>query len=906
MQIISAKSLRQSGFTTINEVLHNLSSNGQGTLGQSFSFAFAAGASGVSLRGLTLGDTLTLIDGERTVPYPLLDDNQRDFVDTSVIPFLAVKRVDVLENGGSGLYGGDAIAGVVNIILRKQYQGFKVTFDTGQTEQRDGTMERFSFIGGEGNLATDGYNWYVSGDFRHQDQILARNRSGLWDQLNFLQFGGFNLTPGASAAENPIVFPPATDTGILINPNNPSQMTYLPGCSPSAQAADLCLVPNPRAQLQPPTTRVDLLGRFTKSLMDGWTASVQASYFDSVSEEVGGQGGDFAATNTGYPTGLFGFAMGPGAPVSVVPNPPLVITVPATYPGNPYGAAAPLVYDFPELGPAVLKTDTSTERLLATLRGNIAGWHLKARAGAMYSRMIMTQLGHIETQALQSALNNGYILGSPDGASLFAPPMETTPTSQLDVADVTGTHTVLRLWGGPLKAAVGVQWFRETHNEHAPPSCAAGLQPCDPVYVIGTEKDIAEYAQVDAPIIKQFELTGNVRYDHYQQFGGSTSGGVAGLFKPLVGTHWNWVTLRASWNRAFRPPSAAEGIQSGETFGAGAYQDPALCPTATPSGMAAGPGDFPTQCQLFLTGIQTANPRLRNVHSTNWSAGLVLTPIRQASLSVDYYNIRVENDIISQFEAGGLGDFTSLIRGPLVSLPFCPSSDTAGCTAAQLQTTQTPVGPILAATYPYINAGETHTSGFDVGLKAYYNLGRFGRVNLAAHWTHLLTYQETVINPLTGSPTTYELAGTHGPSGISGDTGNPKDRATASLGWSKGPLDLTGSVYYTGEFSITDPSSGIPTCASAIGFLARFPGLTAQTPSSFCFVHHFIDTNFYGSYQLTGHFQVHAAVQNAFNRQPPLDVQTYGSGSLFYPYDAAYAEAGAIGRFWTVGATYEF
>ncbi|EQD28416.1 EPSP synthase (3-phosphoshikimate 1-carboxyvinyltransferase), partial [mine drainage metagenome] len=103
MQVLSAKSLVHSGFTTINEVLHNLSSNGQGTLGQSFSFAFAAGASGVSLRGLTLGDTLTLIDGERTVPYPLLDDNQRDFVDTSVIPFMAVKQVQVLENGGSGL-----------------------------------------------------------------------------------------------------------------------------------------------------------------------------------------------------------------------------------------------------------------------------------------------------------------------------------------------------------------------------------------------------------------------------------------------------------------------------------------------------------------------------------------------------------------------------------------------------------------------------------------------------------------------------------------------------------------------------------------------------------------------------------------------------------------------------------
>ena len=121
VQVISAKDLVQSGYTDISDVLRNISANGASTLSQSFSFAFAVGASGISLRGLSLGDTLVLIDGERSVPYPLLDDNERSFVDLSSIPFTAIQQVQVLKDGASALYGADAVAGVVNVILRKEY-----------------------------------------------------------------------------------------------------------------------------------------------------------------------------------------------------------------------------------------------------------------------------------------------------------------------------------------------------------------------------------------------------------------------------------------------------------------------------------------------------------------------------------------------------------------------------------------------------------------------------------------------------------------------------------------------------------------------------------------------------------------------------------------------------------------
>jgi iron complex outermembrane receptor protein len=916
VQVISDRDLIQSGYTDFSSVLKNITANGANTLSQSFAGAFAAGASGVSLRGLTVGDTLVLIDGERTVPYPLLDDNQRSFVDLASIPFTAIQSVQVDKNGASGVYGSDAIAGVVNVILKKEYQGFKVSAETGTSQRGDATMEHVGFIGGMGDLATDGYNWYISGDFRHQDQILARNRSGLWDNLDWTPWGGnfgnaiTNI--GASTATNPFFSYPQSITGYLIDPATGTIVDYLPGCTALAQSMNKCLAISPDAQLQPPTTRADVLAKFTKQLGDQWRLGIQASWFNSSSEEVAG----YSATDSGNVVGLSNPAFGPGIPFHIVPASSLVtpniITIPTSNPMYPtscdaatdpekcswFGLPLASEYKFPELGKSTEQTNTYTYRLLASLDGTAAGWAIHATAGAMYSKADLHYVGgDIDWQELQSALNNGYVFGSSGANALFAPTMIATPWSSLDLLDVHGQHELLELPGGPLELAAGVQYVKEVHDERAPPNAEAGLQAegGGPVYVIGTQKDAAAFIELDGDPVKHLEIDAAGRYDNYQ--------GVGSAFTPQLGvkfTPWRWIGLRGTYGKGFRAPSAAEGGQSGELFGAGAYQDPALCPTATPSGMVAGPGDFPGQCGVFVTGFQQANPHLQNVKSTNWTGGLILQPIEAVSVTVDYYNIKVTNDIISAFEAGGLGNYTALTRGAPVLQQYCPPTFTGGCTSAELVNQTTPVGLILAATYPYVNAGQTHTTGFDVDLKAHYDAGRLGRLTAEATWTHLLTYQ------LTFNGNTYELAGTHGPSGVSGDTGSPKDRASLKVSWQKGPLTLAPSVDFIGHFNITDPSSGVTTCAQGLGFIGYITsGVTPQN-SAFCSVGYYLQTDVYGAYQVNGHFQLHAAVTNLFNKVPPVDLQTYGSGTYNYPYDAAFEQGGAVGRFFTLGLTYDF
>src|ERR1700690_282193 len=198
VQVLTGAEIQQMGYTNISQVLSNLSANGQGTLSQSFGQAFAAGASGVALRGLTVGGPLVLIDGKRMVDYPISDDNERSFVDVSAIPFNAIERVEVLKDGASAIYGADAIAGVVNIILKKNYTGTELTAEAGTSQKHDGTTEHLAGITGIGDLASDGYNVYVAIDFHHQDQILAADRQGGFTMQDWSGIpGGLNTTPGS-------------------------------------------------------------------------------------------------------------------------------------------------------------------------------------------------------------------------------------------------------------------------------------------------------------------------------------------------------------------------------------------------------------------------------------------------------------------------------------------------------------------------------------------------------------------------------------------------------------------------------------------------------------------------------------------------------------------------------------
>jgi outer membrane receptor protein involved in Fe transport len=132
----------------------------------------AAGASAVSLRGLSTNSTLVLFDGQRAAYYPLADDGSRNFVDLNTIPDDIVERIEVLRDGASSTYGADAIAGVVNIITRRQFNGVRGRAEAGISQDGNNPTQRLSLTAGTGDLDADGINAYVSGFFFKQGATM--------------------------------------------------------------------------------------------------------------------------------------------------------------------------------------------------------------------------------------------------------------------------------------------------------------------------------------------------------------------------------------------------------------------------------------------------------------------------------------------------------------------------------------------------------------------------------------------------------------------------------------------------------------------------------------------------------------------------------------------------------------
>jgi len=181
VQIITRADIESTGKLTLSEVLQALPINNNGSVPTSFGNGFAAGGSGVSLRGLSVNSTLVLVNGRRMAPYGLADDGQRNFVDLSSIPLDLVDRVEILKDGASAVYGSDAIAGVVNIILRKDFKGFIGSASAGTSRYGDSNSTRASLTKGFGDLASDNYNAFVNLEVSHQNALNMNDRAGKRD-----------------------------------------------------------------------------------------------------------------------------------------------------------------------------------------------------------------------------------------------------------------------------------------------------------------------------------------------------------------------------------------------------------------------------------------------------------------------------------------------------------------------------------------------------------------------------------------------------------------------------------------------------------------------------------------------------------------------------------------------------
>ncbi len=881
VQVITAEDMKQSGYTSVQDVLHGLTANGQGSLSQGFSGAFASGASGVSLRGLTVGATLVLIDGHRSAPYPVGDDGQRSFVDISNIPFDAIDRIEVLKDGASAVYGSDAIAGVVNVILKHSFVGTTLSADVGTSSKGDGGTRHVSATFGMGDLNTDGHNFFIAGEIRKQDQIRYSDRGGSFTKTDYTSTGGFDLTPGVPNALNGGL--PRSATGYITDPDG-KIIGFMPGCDATKLAAGQCTYHDTWSQIQPATVNYNAIGKYTLRLPADWQLSVEGSYFESKAQQVGNPSRTFT-------TGYQGTTSGPGVVPALLDTLPAT-SIPSTNPSFPTGiseSSGLLRYTFLDLGPTITDTDARTTRLVTDVDGSFGAWNLSAAAGFSQVKLAVRGHGYVDPGALQTALDSTtdpYLVGGTNSAavlSAIAPTLVSDDVSRLSFLHVAGGRDLMALGGGQLALALGADYVHRTQNALAPAQIAAGTTPnFSNNYTIGKQDVASVDAELVAPFTHELEGEAQVRYDHYNLSGGKASPKLGFKYTPF-----SQLAIRGTAGRGFRAPGPAENGTAGQTFFTGATNDDVLCANSD----ASQPGNFPSECAIQVGTVQSTNPALKPETSKSYTLGFILEPVKDVSASFDFYSIEIDNQIVP-------GSTTTAIRG--TNFTPIPQVQADGSTALVAP----PVAPIAYFQAGYVNANTTTTSGVDVDLQLRRRLGEMGDFKS----DFMISYMNKYDLKIDG--TTYHLAGTHGPLIIGGDTGSPRTRIKWANTWTRGPVEVTATASYIGGYDLTDPSFGVTDCVGGLDFGAGSQAYQDQIGSGVvpsgvtCKVASFTTLDLQGRYEFSKHLSISGSVLNLFNRGAPHDWGTYGGGNA--PYNPSLHLAGAIGRYFTAGATYTF
>jgi iron complex outermembrane receptor protein len=865
VQVVTREDLAKSGKGTVAEYLQTLTADGAGSLPTGFGNGFAAGSTAISLRGLGATSTLVLLNGRRMAPFARADDGQKSFTDLSTVPMEAVERIEILKDGASSTYGADAIAGVVNIILRKDFTGLATKAELGQSRYRDAETAKGTLTWGKGDLDTDGFNVMTNVEVYSNNEMKNKDRADRnwighgdirpWGYAANTQFAGGYITPGASSP---------TPTGALRDPKTGNYVS-LPGCSQfsvttAQDPAGGCLwYQDQFRSMQPQIDGFNLYARGTKNLDGGLQVYAEAGYSsrDTSFTLVPPSTSSTVAfpPNATNPTGVINYGN--------------AILMSAAHPQNPYGADVRLRYSMFDVGPSTRSVDNSFSRFVIGIKGQQFGWdfdtaylHSKSKLDLEYSNMI-------NMKVLQAALGNPaspyfpYYIGTQAGknpASLYAA-MVTNATShsttQLDIIDFKASRELLQLPGGAMGLAFGAEHRREKLDNPSLSGTVDGSINSSYVAAKGDQNVSAVFVEVAAPVIPTVELTGAVRYDKYKNFSSTT---------PKIGAKWTPLktfALRGTYSEGFRAPGPAEAGVESQSTGNSSVRDPVRCPGGVP---AAG-GATAADCAISIGAVKVGNPNLSPETSKGYTLGMVWDPLANTSLSVDAFKIRRENEInpLSYVEAAALPTAIRNDNNLVVNGVAIPNT-----------------GTLLLSKAPYQNSSFTEIKGVDLDIKQRLKLGDYGRAVVGLTWTHIASWVRAEKNG-----TRFQYAGTHGNCDTSNCAGTPKDKLSASASWDLNTqFNVTATANYRADMQNVYFAGD--KCASTFANGSSAPGD--------CRLASFTTIDLSARYNVTRQLQIYGSIQNLFDKIAPLDPLTYG-GMSFNPMDAS----GATGRFFKVG-----
>jgi iron complex outermembrane recepter protein len=929
--IVTSETLSRAGTTTIADAIRQVSADSAGSIPTGFQGGFSAGGSAVSLRGLGVSSTLVLIDGLRSAAFPLNDDGHNSYTDLNSIPFSMVERVEVLKDGASSTYGAEAIGGVVNVILKKQFTGVAGTVEAGVAEKGYGHRYRGNLTAGFGDYEATGWNFYVNGEYQQDGRISVQDVGFPFNTNDLSSIGLADQNTADSslstATVNAVVRRTtqtdlndpftggvaATGTYTTLNLANCAGGTYTVagaaggvGCRHNNQFE--------YSQVQPFQERFSVNGRLSIRLTDDIEGYVLGSYshsqvnIDAIPSAIRqrqpyGAAPTTASNNPGIALPYYVCAAGvnciTAADRRLNPNNPYA-TVNGVDAATAAANAARIYYLFGDIR-------TGTERGNEVIRGAIGfngslgdktNWRVEA-VGAR-SNLELNAFGVINIAGLKQAVNTGaYNFVNPELNSnavrqLVAPNITNRATTSLASLDASITHAFFDLPGGPLQVAVGGQIRRETLDN-------PGLNPDRENYAntaaaFGARTVTAGYFEISAPILPILELSGSGRYDHYSDGFSRFSPKVGAKFTPI-----REVAIRGTYSQGFRAPTFAESNPRSSFPGFVTFNPPcsfvvAHGGTSNPDGTCSA-GTNPYAQAYSVGGGFSGNPDLKPETSRSFTGGIVVEPTRGVSITLDYYNVKKNNVIVAGPNAGDA-------RAAYFAGQPLPEGYSVGAVDAIDPLFPNALPRVLVINGPYVNAGYFKTQGLDFSASLDLPIADGVRFVSRLDVNKILKFDVDF-----GDGVIRKYVGTLGPYELSSGAGTPEWRGNWQNTLELGDFSISATTYYVSKIKSVaadeesaDASGNIDLSCQAAAPNLGYPYPNAAAIDKYCNIKRFIYADLNMSYKVSDDFTFFANVGNFTNERAPIAPASY-SGINYLP---TWHYAGVVGRTFRAGASFKF
>ena len=851
--VINAEQIRSSGFTTVPDVLRAMTQNGGETQSQQSSGGadFSPGAQQVDLRGLGPNHTLVLVNGRRIADFPMPFKGRSNFTDVSNIPLGMIDRIEVLTGSASAIYGSDAIAGVVNFILKKKADGTTIDMRMGTTTEGGGESFDMSLASG---FSSGNFNAVYSVELQSQTPLWAYDR----DIQDSTQDGP---TEGARIARRSYLRTDYNDD-------------YL---DPGAATCDALSAQNQGSTYRAFRPRYGYYCGSDSAIGYGTILSKRrgANGYASLSYDFDNGQQWFADVQLGYHT------------MSLMRDVTKWGRMAADGDESGYfnnEATGEIEFWQRQFSPeemggldnAMVRSTQKTFSVTTGFKGNLTGsWdyeaslsHSQYQSRISWAQIIASKANDLFLGPQLGEDDDGFPIYNADPSRLYRPLTRAeydsiaarttyTPKSRTETAALTLTNgSLFTLPGGDAGFAATVEVGQQAY--------ALNPDPLATGYYYYSWKDSdgkgsrnrwATAAELRMPLHETVNLSVAGRYDQYRY-----SGHTIGKATWSGGLEWrpiDTLLVRGSYGTAFRAPDlhyVFAGPGNDETSAEDLYN------------CRADAADDCADYERNVIRSRSGNRELDPETSTSWSAGFVWSPAAGLDLSADWFNIDMRDQVQDMD-----------VRTILASEANCrlgsvdPASPT--CVDALARITRTADGRLYGVHVNPINVARESTAGIDVGLRYRLQTGIGDFIFNGTHtWVKKHDFQRYA-----GDVTEDQFA-------INSGFDIPRTKTSVSVTWEK---DAWSATVYGSRLG------KLPTSDSYDQVFDEESGDSPWIKATYRY-------NASLQYRLDDHSRLSLSVVNVFNKMPPKD-RTYTA----YPYyDVSWFDS--VGRTINLQYTHKF